>query len=491
MSAELLRKANEALMKAKFEKEQMRLNEDRKYIVARIGEDLANTIKPTLEKIASDNGRFLREAINEIKQVKIPDIMLPEVRMPEPKINVDVDLSSIRIPEPKVNVSPILKIPEIIFPKEMDIKGWVSLMGVDLQNPLPVQLRDASGNPVKLFENLTTLINQGSGGGGKRDFLTIKGFSQSAYAEMINADGRLRVSNETVGSGITDNELRASSVPVAQVSGANFSVNVATQDFTFDTKQVSGSIDSVYVTGFGASVVVSLLNGDGVSIDPRDRNWTVTETVPISTAQSFEIKQVSGAVNSVVVNDVLVSVPVFQVSGASFSVNANIGLSDVELRASALDVKQVSGSINSTQVKLIARTTNPTAIADGSSAFASSDKLGRTLTRPFQVRDLISTAYISIANGTETTLLAGVAGSYLDLMYVMGTNNSDVAVTVDLRAVTAGNIQTSIRIPANGTAGVSLPLPIPQDETGNNWTADLPDITGTTVTLSALFSKEI
>ena len=68
---------------------------------------------------------------------------------------------------------------------------------------------------------------------------------------------------------------------------------------------------------------------------------------------------------------------------------------------------------------------------------------------------------------------------------------SDATVTVDLRAVTAGNVQTSIHIPANGTAGVSLPIPIPQGETGNNWTADLPDVTGTTVTLSALFSREV
>jgi len=51
----------------------------------------------------------------------------------------------------------------------------------------------------------------------------------------------------------------------------------------------------------------------------------------------------------------------------------------------------------------------------------------------------------------------------------------------------------SIQVPANGTAGVSIPVPYPQSasDTGNNWTADIPDITGTTVYLSALFSREV
>ena len=84
-----------------------------------------------------------------------------------------------------------------------------------------------------------------------------------------------------------------------------------------------------------------------------------------------------------------------------------------------------------------------------------------------------------------------MAGSYLDLIYVMGANNSDAAVTVDIRAVTAGNVMMTLQIPANGTAGIACPVPLPQDETGNNWTADMADITGTSVYLTALFSREI
>jgi hypothetical protein len=124
---------------------------------------------------------------------------------------------------------------------------------------------------------------------------------------------------------------------------------------------------------------------------------------------------------------------------------------------------------------------------------ASFDDLGRQLTRT-QVRDLLSTAYVSLTTGTETTLLSATAGFYYDLVYIMGANASDAVATVDIRGVTGGNILMTLVVPPYGTAGVSLPTPLPQtgsDGTGNNWTADMNDITGTTVYVSALFSKEV
>jgi hypothetical protein len=98
---------------------------------------------------------------------------------------------------------------------------------------------------------------------------------------------------------------------------------------------------------------------------------------------------------------------------------------------------------------------------------------------------------VSLANGTETTFLAASAGNVHDLLYVMGSNDSSVAALVDLRAVTGGNVVMTLVIPAGSTAGATLPIPWPQDATGNNWTADLQDITGTTVRLSGLFSREV
>lgn len=137
----------------------------------------------------------------------------------------------------------------------------------------------------------------------------------------------------------------------------------------------------------------------------------------------------------------------------------------------------------------IAHTSLPTAVSDGDSVSQSYDKLGRGLVR-MQMRESLVTAYASLTNGTETTLATADAAGYLDLVYVLASNTSTAAQQVDLRAVSGGNIVVSLMVPASGTAGVSLPAPMPQDATGNAWTADLGDVTNSTVYVSALFTKE-
>ena len=469
--------------------------EDRKQLIDGIGRDMANGIVPLIAKLAEQSKiskdeiiEGIRQAISEI-EIDVPHIEIPEIKIP--KIEV-----------PKIEIPPI-KIPSLEWPNSnMPIEGWVRLQGIDLNNPLPVQLRDKDGKPVNLLENLTTII--GGGGGGKHDYFTIKGFNQSAYSELTNADGRLKVSVETGGTGLTDSELRASHL---------------------DVQQVSGSIDSVYVVGaFGSTVADSVFNADNrlrVSVETGGSGLTDAEL----RASAVPISQVSGArwsteatqgtspwvvsATDLDIRDLVNatdSVSVYQVSGANWSVyatgfGASIGATILNGEGASLDPRDrnwtitetvaVSGALDTVKASGIARTTNPTAVSDGDNQRISTDDLGRQLVRPIQVRDLTLTAYATLTNGTETTLKAAVAGSYLDLIYVMGANNSDVAVTVDIRAVTAGNVVMSIQIPANGTAGIACPVPLPQDETGNNWTADMADITGTTVYLTALFSREI
>ncbi|KKR20040.1 MAG: hypothetical protein UT51_C0009G0014 [Candidatus Nomurabacteria bacterium GW2011_GWC2_39_41] len=518
---------------------QARMEDDRRRLMSTIGQDLAQMLAPFLAEVASSS-KLNKETLAELMYQLRGEVANKEMAGIDttPIINaIELTLGNFKVPEPKVTVTiPPIKIPDIKMPEEMNIKGWVSLMGVDLNNPLPVQLRDAKGNPIHLFENLTQILN--GGGGGKHDFFTIKGFSQSAFAEVINPDGRIKVEIATGGSGLTDAELRAAHLDVQQVSGATDSVyvtgifNSISADVInpdnrikvelptggssltdaelrathLDTQQVSGAIDSVYVTGIFNSISADVINPDNrikVELPTGSSGLTDTEL----RASHLDVQQVSGAISSVEVK----SMPAVIVTSVTNSVAAAIVDSNGNQYGGSnpIPITLISGALvstiavgptaadaiddNSAPIKAggVARTANPTAVAGGDVVSASYDDVGRQLTRPVQARDLIATAYVSVSNGTETTLLAAIAGSYLDLIYVMGTNNSDVAVTVDLRAVTAGNIVTSVRIPANGTAGVALPVPIPQDETGNNWTADLPDITGTTVTLSALFSKEI
>lgn len=581
---------------------------------------IEKSITPVLERLMEKDRVNASDITNAISQleIKVPEISIPEFNFPE-----------IKIPTPKVTVNvPKITIPEIKMPDEMSVKGWLSMMGYDkglLSDPFPVQIRTADGKPVDFSQQSTVY---GGGGGGKADFFTIKGFMQSAFAEIMNADGevkvagtftagaaassyviagnaegvaynsnnpfpvtitsgassttatnivdssgiaysgsnpvpvtmsatdldirnlanatdsvaayqvsgaiwstyvtgifnsttadvlnadnRIRVSVETGGSGLTDSELRATAVPVAQVSGASWSTE-ATQSGTWNIGTVTT------VTGITNTVATALVDSSGVQystanplpIDDAGGSITVDGTVGVSgVTASIQATLIdssgvgySGS-NPVPITGTVVVSSITATTASNIVDSSGVGYSG----SNPLPITVVSGALTSTisvgavvsdavddgsaPIKTggIARTANPTAVAGGDIISASYDDLGRQLVRPVQVRDLLATAYATLTNGTETTLLAGATGVFHDLVYLMGSNVSDVATTVDIRAVTAGNVIMSLRIPANGTAGLSLPLPIPQDATGNNWTADMGDITGTTVYVSGLFSKEV
>lgn len=241
---------------------------------------------------------------------------------------------------------------------------------------------------------------------------------------------------------------------------------------------------TVTVSSITASTAATLVDSSGVAYSgsnplPTTASATLSAaTGPGEQASALRITQAGDAVSSI---------NLLQINGTAPTVLA-VGIADSN--ANTLRVVTATDSINSTQLHLIARTTNPTAIADGVTSFATSDKLGRALNRPVQVRELMATAYVSLTNGTETTLATASAGTYLDLIYVMATNTSTAAQQIDIRAVSGGNIVHSMQIGANATVGFTLPVPWPQDATGNAWTADNADVTNSTVYVSALFSKE-
>ena len=609
--------------------------------------EVIESIAPAIRDAISSVGNAVSNAMEGVRFTPNINVSVPDVRVPH-----------IEVPTPIVNYTPpAIKIPDIKLPDEMNIKGWVNFLGYDksfLTDPLPVQIRDAQGNPVSMGGGVANI----SGGGGKADYLTIKAFSQSAFSELMNADGRIKVetndasvsisdtltvnqlsganwsvmasltstyatdlynadnrlrvsvetggsgltdaelratsvpteqvsgsswsvavreifgstittllngdnripvSVETGGSGLTDSELRATAVPVSQVSGANWSVsvigtvtvdgsgvtqpvsatNLDIRDLDFTTDDVSvyqvsghrwsteatqngtwniGTVSTVTaITDITNSVKAALIDSSGVQysgsnplpVDITDASIAVTATDLdirdlVNTTDSVRAYQLSGAEWSVVVN----SGTITAVTGITNSVaSALVDSSGIQYSgsnplpvdlATALDqtidsvaVRQVSGFSDSVQSQLIARTTNPTAASDATAVFATADDLGRTLVRPIQVRDLIATAYVSITNGTETTLLAGSASTFHDLIYVLCANQSDAATFVDFRCGTGGEVTLTVQVPASGTAGVSLSVPHKMPEVAQAWTADMPDITGTTIDITGQFSKEI
>lgn len=499
-------------------KEQGRVEEERRNLVTNIGQNIVGMMTPLLEKIglmARVNKEDIKEAISELN-ITVPPPEIPEIKIPK-----------IEVPTPQVTV----KAPTVNFPNEMDVK--LNDHSLTFKKPVPVTLTDENGKPYVAGTiggggiNISKIRIQGTDAQGvRRDFLVDEGgrlqvdiisgggggtqyTEDSGHASGDTGNMLLAVRNDA-GTALAGTDLDyipistdssgnvrttfSGSVEVKQVSGFIDSVKVTGFDTSVgasllngdgnaydardrnwtitesvEVKQVSGFINSVKVTGFDTSVGASLLGGDGAAYDARDRNWTITETVPISTTQSFEVKQVSGFSNSVNV----------------------IGIS-----ASAAVVGDVASDVADSgegPVKIggIARIANPTAVAAGDRVSATFDDVGRVVNYPYQVRDLITTARVSLTNGTETTLLAGVSGVFHDCAYIKGSNSSSGAVTVDIRDATTGGIVTTLDIPANSVAGVATPVPIPQNAAADTWTADMGDYTNTTVVVEGLFIKNV
>src|SRR3990167_6558805 len=302
-----------------------------------IGPAIVDALKPLFSELKDAVSRLRVDVTPKVEVY--PEVKIPEIRMPSISIP-DIIVPEIIVPEPKVTVNvPPIKVPDIIMPEEMNVRGWVGLMGVDLNNPLPVQLRDAKGNPVNLFENLTQIVG-GGGGGNMRGFIQIKGVTGSTGADLLNADNRLRVSVETGGSGLTDSELRASAVPVAQVSGASWSVSVSGSTGTVGVVTIDPDGNPTYASSTSGLTDTELRASSVPVAQASGANWSVNLATQPTT---FDVKQVSGSVDSVSIVSNIATLDVKQVSGSVDSVVVNSFLT-------SLEVKQVSGSNNSVYI---------------------------------------------------------------------------------------------------------------------------------------------
>lgn len=520
---DLLKRVGETLSAKANEKkaEKQQVERERRDLIMSIGKDIVEAISPYMQAMVERSQitkEDIKAALSEV-QINIPEsnIQIPEIKVPTPQVTVTV---------PEVRV-PNINVPQtnIQYPDLMR----VSLDGIDNLQPLPVKMMDDKGRPMS-FPNY---------GGGKTDFLNIKDIKTSTGASWFNDEG-LRVSGSfsVTASNSSTHIIDASNNIVG--SAANplnvaFSALATTATNIVDSSGVaySGSNPVPVVFGASATQAVNLVDSSGVAysgsnpapvsgtvavsgitntiatanVDSSGVQYSGSNPVPIYSANTLDVKQVSGSSDSVVilsgtvtaVTSITNTIAAMTVdsSGVAYSGSNPIPITIV---TSALATTAVVGDIasdvaetetNPVKIGGVARQANPSAVAAGDRVSATFDDLGRQVHKPLQVRDLVLTAYVSVSNGTETTLRAAVAGAYLDLTMLKLGNTSDAAVSVDIRAVTGGNIVDTVVVPPYGTAGYSSVVPYPQADTGNNWTIDLPDITGTTVYATALFSQEV
>lgn len=115
----------------------------------------------------------------------------------------------------------------------------------------------------------------------------------------------------------------------------------------------------------------------------------------------------------------------------------------------------------------------PTAVTDGQSVGAMSDKYGRAVVIPGTIRDLVGTQTTTISASTsETTIVTAAASIFNDLIMLVVSNTSATATRLDFRDTTGGSVLFSLYVPAGDTRGFNMGgIPVPQTSVNTNWTA--------------------
>ncbi len=333
-----------------------------------------------------------------------------------------------------------------------------------------------------------TILN---GEGLARDSWLVSDITNSTRTVIINPDG-LPYSGDNplpiTGSLTPGATYYASdaigSQNIVQFGGANLSKGLnETDDGVLRVVQMTDSVDSVNVVN--SSLPVYQLSGSADSIATQAQGLNETN------AGVLRVVQMTDSINSVnVVSSI--NLEIHQISGSADSVYITGSSGSTYVVGDDLaDAADTGGA----PVKIggIARQANPTAVSAGDRVAASFDDLGRQLITPYQVRDLMATAYVTITTGIETALLAGVASTFLDPIHIICANESGAAVNLDFRTGTAGTVMFSVTVPANATAGFVPVVPIPQTEVQQAWTVqnDGTDVSNTTVNVAGLFVKNI
>jgi hypothetical protein len=393
-------------------------------------------------------------------------------------------------------------------------------------NPFPVvfsstgttatALVDSSGvaysgsNPFPTTASVSLTLPSGPGDGA-----TATRFIQAG--DSVSSTNILQINGNTPATGL--NETTNGVLRIVSMSDTVDSTNVVafngnapatglneTTNGVLRTVQMTDSVASVVVNSGTITAVTGITNSIAAVMLDRDGNPLTTGPIGNGDqATALRVVHAGDATVSVNIQSGTVGTVTSLTNFNGNAISTNQGATSpgtlrVVIAGDSSSSTSTAGDVasgtadsgNPVKIGAVAHTANPTAVTDGQRVNASADKLGRLLSRPVQVRDLILTAYATVSTGTEATLLTAAVGTFADLIMITATNQSTVATQLDIRAVSGGNIIHTMFLPAqNGPVGWSLSVPWPQDATGNAWTVDLPDITGTTVNVSALFSKEI
>lgn len=249
----------------------------------------------------------------------------------------------------------------------------------------------------------------------------------------------------------------------------------------------SGATQPVSVAGT-LPVNMTQINGVASSVGNGTTD-TGTQRVTLSSDSTGQVKLATGANTIGAVSNT--SFAVTQATAASLNATV-VGTGTFAVQAAGGTASGSSLTASPLTGGGLAKTANPTAVSDGQVVNSTHDKLGKQVVVG-SIRDLKADAALTLTSTTtETTLIAQIASTFIDVYGLIVANISATACEVIFRDTTAGTARFSIEVPAGDTRGFMLPESAAYKQTtvNTNWTAQC----GTSVAsikINALYVKNI
>ena len=119
---------------------------------------------------------------------------------------------------------------------------------------------------------------------------------------------------------------------------------------------------------------------------------------------------------------------------------------------------------------------------------------GIYITQPYEVGGAFVSATATLTTGTATSLVTGDADYFLDLVEIMFSSTSTVALGTANFSIALINDGETYRTFSMGegqdVTQALFPAPLRQNAKNTPWNVDMDDVTGTTVNVAATFVKK-
>lgn len=282
-----------------------------------------------------------------------------------------------------------------------------------------------------------------------------------------------------------------SSIAVTEGSGKNIATYSISETSTKELQRVVHSDSTGAESGVAANPLqVSLANSGANATAVKVDGSAVTQPVSL-TAITASVTPGTAAANLGKAED-----------AASASGDTGVFMLGIRRGSGAISSSPTSTTgdyqefaqddFGSMRTAYLAKTTNPTAASDGNSVVPLADKLGKQVVAG-SIRDLKADAVVTLTTSTaETTLIAQVASTFLDVYGIIASNSSGSATELTFRDTTGGSARFYVYVPAGETRGFMLPESASwkQATVNTNWTVQS-SASITSVKIAALYVKNI